>query len=179
MKHNLFMAGGSKGVGKTTLTLDIANILGLDRIETGKIVLDYVAKNLPLGELTAYLTREILYREGDLIFDTHYARYSDQEEPNKQFRRGLETEDLARLAERFNIFPCLIEVPAEELGQRRRRDSKRRVLSARFIEEEIEFNRRGYNLYLEELGREPFILINNFYADTRSRLIEWIVQNRK
>lgn len=168
------MVGGSKGVGKTRLTLDAAATSGLGRIETGKIVLDYVLQNLPLDELTDYITQKILSQNGDLVLDTHYARYSDREEPNKQFRRGLEAEDLARLVKKFNIFPCLVEVPVGELELRRRRDEKRRVISPNFIEEEMEFNRRGYGLYLAELKREPFVLINDVYTTAKDKLIQWI-----
>ena len=41
-KNNLFMVGGAKGVGKTRLTLDVSSDLGLARIETGKVVFDYI-----------------------------------------------------------------------------------------------------------------------------------------
>src|SRR3989344_6302708 len=111
MRNNLFMIGGAKGVGKTTLTRDLAIELGLTRIETGEMVLEYVAKGLPIERITEYLTSQILARKTDLILATHYARYSDREEPNKKFRRGLEPDDLARLLERFSVFPCLVEVP--------------------------------------------------------------------
>jgi len=89
VKHNLFMIGGAKGVGKTRLTLDVSSELGLGRIETGKIVFDYVFQGLPLEGLTNYITEEISSQNRNLVLDTHYARYSDKEEPNKQFRRGL------------------------------------------------------------------------------------------
>jgi len=104
-KNNLFMVGGAKGVGKT---------------------------RLPLEGLTDYITGEILSQNRNLVLDTHYARYSDKEEPNKQFRRGLEPEDLERLLEKFNIFPCLVEVPLCELEQRRKNDPKKRVINMKF-----------------------------------------------
>lgn len=177
MKHNIFMVGGSKGVGKTRLTLDVATLSGLERIETGKIVLNYVLQNLPLEGLTNYLVQEIISMKEDLILDTHYARYSDKEEPNKQFRRGLEKEDLAKLLGKFTVFPCLIEVPLDELEKRRRMDEKKRIVTPSFILEEIEFNRRGYELYLAEVKKKPFILINNVYETARDNLLGWIVQN--
>jgi len=180
VKNNLFMVGGSKGVGKTRLTLDVSSELGLGRIETGKIVFDYIFQGLPLGGLNDYITEEIYFKDSNLILDTHYARYSDKEEPNKQFMRGLETENLEKLLEKFNIFPCLIEVPLCELEQRRKNDSKKRVTNPEYILQEIEFNRRGYELYLKETGnKKPFILINQIYTIAKENLIRWIVKNNQ
>ncbi len=177
IKRNLFMVGGSKGVGKTRLTLDVSSELDLGRIETGEIVFDYVFQGLPLEKLTDYITQEILSQDRSLILDTHYARYSDKEEPNRQFRRGLEPEDLKRLLEKFNVFPCLVEVPFCELEQRRQNDLKKRIINPFYIMQEIEFNRKGYELYLKETNKCPFILINDFYLNARNRLIEWVSKN--
>jgi len=174
VKHNLFMVGGAKGVGKTTLTLDVSSELSLGRIETGQIVFDYVFQGLPLEELTKYITKEIFSQDRNLVLDTHYARYSDKEEPNKQFKRGLEPENLDRLLEKFNIFSCLVEVPLCELEQRRKNDPKKRIINPFYIMQEIEFNRRGYELYLKETNKEPFILVNDFYATAKENLIKWI-----
>jgi len=173
-KNYLFMVGGAKGVGKTRLTLDVSAELGLARIETGKIVFDYVFQGLPLERLTDYITQEILSQDRDLILDTHYARYSDKEEPNKQFRRGLENADLKRLLEKFDIFPCLVEVPLCELEQIRRSDPKKRVTNPVYIMQEMEFNRRGYELYLKEVNQPPFVIINHFYNKAKNELINWI-----
>jgi len=41
----------------------------------------------------------------------------------------MKTEDLEKLLEKFNIFPCLVEVPLCELKQRRRNDPKKRVIN--------------------------------------------------
>ena len=168
------MIGGAKGVGKTRLTLEASIELGLTRIETGKIVLDYVSKGLPLEALTDYLSKEICSSNDNIILDTHYARYSDKEEPNKQFQRGLEPEDLKKLSKKFNIFPCLVEVQLSELEQRRKNDTKRRVINPSYILQENEFNRRGYGLYLTELNKEPFILINDIYIIAKDKLVRWI-----
>lgn len=176
-RHNLFMIGGAKGVGKTRLTLDVAIELEIGRIETGKLVFDYVLQNLPLTELTDYITEEIRVQDRDLILDTHYAQYSDREETNKPFKRGLEPINLERLSEKFNIFPCLLEVPLCELEQRRFKDTKKRVINPTFIMQEIEFNRRGYELYLAELNKEPFVLVNDIYISAKNNLIKWIAQN--
>ena len=177
VKFNLFMVGGAKGVGKTRLTLDVSSDLRLARIETGKVVFDYIFQGLPLEGLTDYITNEILSQDRDLILDTHYARYSDKEEPNKQFKRGLESEDLERLLGKFNVSPCLIEVPLCELEQRRRNDPKKRVINPFYIMQEIEFNRRGYELYLQEVNKPPFVLINDLYTNARNNLSRWIVKN--
>lgn len=176
-KNNLFMVGGAKGIGKTRLTLDVSSDLGLARIETGKVVFDYIFQGLPLEGLTNYITEEILSQDRNLILDTHYARYSDKEEPNKQFRRGLETEDLERLLEKFHILPCLVEVPLCELEQRRKDDPKRRVINPFYIMQEVEFNRRGYELYLQEVHKQPFVLINDLYVSARNNLSRWIIEN--
>jgi len=176
-KNNLFMVGGAKGVGKTRLTLDVSSDLGLARIETGKVVFDYIFQGLPLEGLTDYITKEILSQDRDLMLDTHYARYSDKEEPNKQFRRGLEQEDLERLLEKFNIFLCLVEVPLCELEQRRKNDPKKRVINPVYIMQEIEFNRRGYELYLQEVNKKPFVLTNELYVNARNNLSKWITEN--
>lgn len=173
-KNSLFMVGGSKGTGKTKLTLDVSAELSLARVETGKIVFDYVNQGLPLDKLTEYITEKICSENNNLILDTHYARYSDREEPNKQFRRGLEPEDLEKLLKKFDIFPCLVEVPIRELGQRRKKDAKKRVINPVYIMQEVEFNRRGYELYLAELKREPFILVNEIYTLAKDSLINWI-----
>lgn len=176
-RYNLFMVGGAKGTGKTRLTLDVSSELGLGRIETGKLVFDYIFQGLPIEGLTDYITQEILSQDRSLILDTHYARYSDKEEPNKQFRRGLEPENLERLLEKFDIFPCLLEVPPYELEQRRRNDPKKRIINPFYIMQEIEFNRKGYELYLKEINKKPFILMNNTYINTRNNLIDWISKN--
>ncbi|MDO8467839.1 MAG: hypothetical protein Q7S56_02745 [Nanoarchaeota archaeon] len=178
IKQNIFMIGGAKGVGKTRLTLDVSSDLRLARIETGKVVFDYIFQGLPLEGLTDYITEEILSQDRNLILDTHYARYSDKEEPNKQFRRGLEPEDLERLLKKFNIFPCLVEVPLCELEQRRRNDPKKRVTNPLYIMQEVEFNRRGYELYLQEVNKQPFVLINDLYTSARNNLGRWITENK-
>ena len=172
------MIGGAKGVGKTRLTLDVSSELGLGRIETGKIVFDYVFQGLPLKGLTDYITKEISSQNRNLVLDTHYARYSDKEEPNKQFRRGLEPEDLERLVEKFNIFPCLVEVPLCELEQRRRNEPKKRIINPFYIMQEIEFNRRGYEFYLKETNQAPFVLVNDVYTNTKNNLINWISKHK-
>src|SRR3989338_10217776 len=177
VKHNLFMVGGAKGVGKTTLTLDVSSELSLGRIETGQIVFDYVFQGLPLEELTKYITKEIFSQDRNLVLDTHYARYSDKEEPNKQFKRGLEPENLDRLLEKFNIFSCLVEVPLCELEQRRKNDPKKRIINPFYIMQEIEFNRRGYELYLKETNKKPFVLTNELYVNARNNLSKWITEN--
>jgi len=170
------MIGGAKGVGKTELTLDASSELGLGRIETGKIVLDYISQGLCMEGLTNYITEEIFSQNKSLILDTHYARYSDKEEPNKQFKRGIEPENLMRLLEKFNIFPCLIEVPLCELEQRRKKDPKKRVINPVYILQEIEFNRRGYELYLQEVNQKPFVLINDLYTNAKNNLNNWILK---
>lgn len=179
IKYDLFMIGGAKGVGKTRLTLEVAIELEIGRIETGKVVFDYVLQNLPLAGLTDYITEEIQVQDRNLILDTHYAQYSDREESNKRFKRGLEPTNLERLAEKFNIFPCLLEVPLCELEQRRLRDAKKRVVNPTFIMQEIEFNRRGYELYLAELNKKPFVLVNDIYIGARNNLLRWIAQNKR
>lgn len=176
-KNNLFMVGGAKGVGKTRLTLDVSSDLRLARIETGKVVFDYIFQGLPLEGLTDYIIQEILSQDKSLILDTHYARYSDKEEPNKQFRRGLEPEDLEKLLGKFTIFPCLVEVPLCELEQRRKNDPKKRVINPVYILQEVEFNRRGYELYLQEVKQKPFVLINDLYCNARNNLVRWITEN--
>src|SRR3989339_423475 len=167
----------SKKLQDVRLTLDVSSDLGLARIETGKVVFDYVFQGLPLDGLTNYITGEILSQNRNLVLDTHYARYSDKEEPNKRFRRGLEPEDLERLLKKFNIFPCLVEVPLCELEQRRKNDPKRRVINPIYIMQEVEFNRKGYELYLQEVNQKPFVLINNIYINARNNLIKWITEN--
>ncbi len=176
-KYNLFMVGGAKGVGKTRLTLDISLDLELARIETGKIVFNYLFQGLPLENLTSYITEEILSQDRDLILDTHYASYSDEEDSNKKFRRGLESEDLEKLLKKFSIFPCLVEVPLYELELRRNNDPKKRVLNPRYIMQEIDFNRKGYELYLQEVKKEPFIIINDMYLNAKVNLKNWIIKN--
>lgn len=178
-KPNLFMIGGAKGVGKTKITTDVAADLRIQRVETGKVVLDYVSQGRPLEKLMDYLTDQILSFDNTLILDTHYAQYSDREEPNKQFKRGLEAANLEKLSSGFNIFPCLVEVPLCELEQRRLTDLKRRVVNPSLILQEVEFNRRGYELYIAELKREPFILVNGIYARAKTDLIKWINQNNR
>lgn len=173
------MIGGAKGVGKTKLTLDVATELEFGRIETGKLVFDYILQSLPLVGLTDYITEEICVQDENLILDTHYAQYSDREDTEKKFRRGLEQTNLVRLSKKFNIYPCLIEVPVCELERRRLRDPKKRVINPTFIMQEIEFNRRGYRLYLAELNKDPFTLVNDVYLTARDNLIHWIAQNNE
>lgn len=45
--NSLFIIGGAKGVGKTTLISRISLECNLGRIETGKLVFDYVLENPP------------------------------------------------------------------------------------------------------------------------------------
>jgi hypothetical protein len=148
-------------------------------VETGKIVLDYVAQGLPLEGLTHHLTRELISRNSALILDTHYARYSDREEQNKQFMRGMETEDLKRLLDVFHIHSCLVEVQIHELERRRKNDPKRRPLGLFYIQQELEFNQRGYRLYLKDLTQEPFILVNDDYTTAKALLVQWIMQHQR
>ena len=127
----------------------------------------------------ANLTRELISRNSALILDTHYARYSDREEQNKQFMRGMETEDLERLLDVFHIHLCLVEAQLHELERRRKNDQKRRPLGLFYIQQEIEFNQRGYTLYLRDLPQEPFVLLNDDYTIAKARLAQWVMQHHK
>jgi adenylate kinase len=168
------MVGGAKGVGKTMLTLEAAMACGLGRIETGKIVFDYLYRQLTSPTVNDYVTEQILAQHKDLILDTHFAQYSDREEVDKKFKRCLEERNLEQLTKKFEIYPCLVEVKPKELLVRRTKDLKRRVVTMGCILEEMAFNREGYAMYLTELGKSPFVLVNNKFAEAKSALIEWI-----
>lgn len=73
--YNLFFVGGAKGVGKTRITSAACLDLGIERVETGKIVFDYISRNCQI-DLNDYIHEELLiYRERNILVDTHYSAY--------------------------------------------------------------------------------------------------------
>jgi len=43
--------------------------------------------------------------------------------------------------------------------------------------QEVEFNRQGYELYLQEVNKQPFVLVNELYTSARNNLSRWISEN--
>jgi adenylate kinase len=178
IKKKLFMIGGAKGVGKSSLLSEISTELAMEKIETGNIVHGYVNKGLPFEGLNDYITQEIYSRECDnLILDTHYVSYN---KGAKEFGRGLKTENLEKLAEKFDIYPCLVEISLDKLEQRRKNDDKKqRILDASHIAKEVESTRKIYQSYLSEINKESFILTNDNYTTAKESLTNWIKKNSR
>jgi len=171
--HKLFFIGGAKGVGKTSLTNNISADLKLSRLETGKLLTDYRANEQAIS-FEDYITKRILDNDNNIILDTHFAQYSPYAKESMPFQRGLDKENLLRLADGFDISLCLLEVNPEELLKRRLADSKIRVLEPALISEELEFNRRASSLYSAELGIPIFEVQNNDFNQTIIKLKKWI-----
>ena len=173
--HKLIIIGGAKGVGKTSLTSTLATECGLIRIESGKLIIEYRAMNpQPPFSLKDYIANSIAQIRQDSILDAHFAQYSEIEELTREFQRGLEPEHIIKLSQQFDIYPCLVEVPYYELLQRRMKEPKKRSIETEIIIEELEFNRKAYQMYLKELNKKPIIITNDDFDQTKSILLKWI-----
>ncbi len=171
---NLFFIGGAKGVGKTTLTSSICLDLDLERIETGKIVFNYISNKSQIG-LNDYIYNELLNYQGeDILVDTHYSAYPHQKGMDTSFKRGLDAKHLQDLSKKFNINLCHIILNPNELLKRRVRDRKSRITTLELVKEELEHNVRACQMYSQEIGKSPLIITNNKSKETRDILKSWI-----
>jgi adenylate kinase len=176
--YKLFLVGGANGVGKTSLTILVSLELDLTRLETGKVLSEYLTDKSLIG-FKDYVTQRIFDNEQDLILDTHFAQYSPYACKPMPFERGLEADNLSALARKFDIYLCRLELNPEELLQRRLNDLRRRVKIPALIVEELGFNRKASALYSEELGKPVFSLENNDFDKTKSQLEDWIKISRR
>jgi len=174
IKPNMFFVGGAKGTGKTLLTSSLCFDLGLERVETGKIVFDYIGSNSPL-RLNEYICRGLLsFKKNDVLVDTHYVAYPHKEGMERSFQRGLDMSHVALLAESYDVYPCHIILNPLELLKRRQRDSKKRITSLELVEEELTQSKVAYDMYIKELKREPFVVENIDMAETKEKLANWV-----
>ncbi len=172
----LFLIGGAKGVGKTTITSCVAKECGIERVETGKIVLDYIAKDLKKN-LNDYISEQLIAWKRNILADTHFAAYPHINGMDTRFKRGLDKKNLYYLSREFDIYLCLIDLDGEELMRRRTRDSKERITLLDMIEEELEFNRRASEIYSKEINKPIFTLYNYDPDITKRSLSNWINSN--
>jgi len=172
-RYNIFMVGGAKCVGKTSLTTAVSSDLGLPRIETGKLLRDY-RLNPPAISFKDYIATRVRENETDLLLDTHFAQYPPNTTENVIFERGLDSQQLASISEQFNILLCLLELSPKDLLKRRFKDTKRRTTLPLLVLEELEFNLRAVRLYSADLARDFFRLENRDFNETKMQIENWI-----
>lgn len=172
-KPKIFMIGGAKGVGKTSLTTAISLEKNLARLETGRVLFEYF-KDMPQINFKDYLTKKILNNKKDTILDTHFAQYPPYGNESVPFERGLDSEHILTLSNNFDIYPCLLELDPKTLLQRRLDDQKRRVIISKLILEELIFNQKAADLYSLELKKPLFKLENKNFEETKNKIINWI-----
>ncbi len=173
---NLFLVGGAKGVGKTTITSCTAEECGIERVETGKIVFDYIHKGLNCN-LNDYITEQLFTWDRDLLVDTHFAAYPHTQGMDRKFKRGLDKKNLYDLSKWFDIYLCLIDLDGEELLRRRMRDNKERITVLEMVQEELEFNRKASEIYSKETKKPVLRLYNYDPNSTKRDLSSWINSN--
>jgi len=172
-KSKIFMIGGAKCVGKTSLTQMVSLETGIARLETGRVLSEYVSLH-PSINFKDYLTEAILNNEQELILDTHFAQYSPYAQKSGVFERGLETDNLTKLSYKFDIHLCLLEVNQEELLQRRLKNFKKSAIIPELISEELEYNLRASKIYSAELSKPVFRLENTEFNEAKLKLEGWI-----
>ncbi|MBU2522993.1 MAG: hypothetical protein KKE23_01735 [Nanoarchaeota archaeon] len=173
-RPKFYFVGGAKGTGKTLVTSAACLELNLKRVETGKIVRDYLSRglNIPYRDHIAHCLME---EEQDTLIDTHYAPFPCLEREKKTaFSRGLEKEHLEKLAAKYDIKLCLFYLESDELLKRRIGDSKKRITTKDLVSDELIFNEMAAKIYSQELKTPIFYLRNDERISSKERLLEWI-----
>ena len=158
MKKELIFIGGARGVGKSTIIKEANEILKLPVLYTGKIYKEAIEKNI---EPEQSIYKNIMTHKG--FVDTHYAGKN-----GNKFKRNIKKENLINIAhKRDEIKFVLIDLNLEELLERRKKDNyknrKIRNLSIDETLEELELNKEYFNKYIQETGKEGFIINNKDY----------------
>ncbi len=172
-KGNLFFVGGAKGVGKTTVTGAVCLELALERVETGKIVFEYITSGVKVP-LNDYICGKLLEFSGNRLVDTHFVAYPNHEDPSYSFTRGLDTCHLKNIARFNNVHLCHVVLSPEMLLERRLRDGKKRITSIKHVKEELQLSYRACEIYSKELGCVPYVVENACPVQAKELLSCWI-----
>jgi adenylate kinase len=143
MKDLIFI-GGPKGIGKSTIILELNKYLQLPVVNTGEIVIQSKARGLsPEKEIEKYLIEDF---RG--IVDTHYAGSYNG---GGVFPRGLSKEALINIQKRKSIDFILLETNEETLFFRRLNHKSERYHDRKVMQLEIEYSRIYFEEYCKDL----------------------------
>ena len=175
IKYNMFLIGGPKGVGKTTLTGAISFDLGIERVETGKIVLDYLSleSNLSLND---FISQRLLEWDRDILVDTHYVAFPHKEGMDTSFKRCLDKNHLQDMAGKYDIHLSHLILDKTSLLERRLRDERPRINSEDLVQLEIKNSFKACKQYSEDLGKPVYELINKNKKVSKILLESWILK---
>lgn len=151
----LVFIGGSKGVGKTSLSRKLSEEIGYEYINTG----DRVRLYRPTFEEN--FVKELSELEGNYIIDTHYAAYSRKDPYN--FFMGLSENSLSQINSNSDHSGLIIFITADVETILKRRvldaDPRRHLKKSQIkLENEVGFN--NSRIYSSLLGFDYYKFMN-------------------
>jgi len=162
---DLVFVGGAKGVGKTSVLQRILEILPREIVNTGKIY-SAAKKNNHNPEMAIF--NSLINYSG--IVDTHYAGYKGE-----GFVRGFSADYLKRLDQTKKIGLVLIDLDAETLFERRKRDvGTERKYDFEHMTKELEMNRLYFEQYCEDLLTNGNVILNEHFEECVNSLLEFL-----
>jgi adenylate kinase len=168
----VYMIGGAKGVGKSSVIKLVSESTGLPVINTG----DFFSGKEPKIDTISRIV-EYLHKNAPLIADTHYAGFVNGVFGG-QFERALPEEHLELLSK--NAYPelFLIDLHPDELLMRRRNDIyNKRDLNSEHATRELEENRRYFSEYCKQLKKEGYVIPNDS-SEESARKVLLLIQNQ-
>lgn len=151
----IIFVGGSKGVGKSTLSKFFSKDLNFEYISTGDKIREY------WEDFHEYFTKDLISIERDTLIDTHYA--ASRRDTPYNFEMGLLKDNLKKIKKNSNLEKCVVHVFASPdlILERRIEDSSRiRCLELDQIYMENEANLKYSKIYAELLGADFKIFEN-------------------
>lgn len=177
--NQIFLVGGAKGVGKTSLINRVSEEGAIMAVSTSRFVDELKrlkdSEYLETEEVNEYLCQRLIALSGnDMVVDTHYATYPVSETPYRPFKRGMGRHQLERIAKVFDINLCLVSIEPKDLLKRREQDKRERIKDPVMISEELDYNKMAAEIYARDLGKRLMILKNDDFQDTKQSLLNWI-----
>jgi len=152
----LYMVGGSSGVGKTTLVNALS--IPYEIIHTGNIA----RKSSPCSqrELSGLIVSEIFLHER-VFLDTHYASISGQTGTHV-FYQGLHDEDLVSLIDiPLKVFILIDRNILDVYHQRKNDSDKKRILELDQIKRDRDLNKEYFQRYIALSGAKGYTICNS------------------
>jgi adenylate kinase len=167
-----YFIGGAKGTGKSIIIEKFSNLTRLKVINTGNYFQGcrdlFLIKQRIIGDLI---------KNSPVIADTHYAGFLDGMYSGK-FERGLYPKELETLSKGVNLELILVNLDVNLLIKRRKKDPKNtRDLDFQRALGELEYNKRYFEEYCNQLGVDGHIITNNNLNNSLNKLLERYREN--
>jgi adenylate kinase len=164
---DIYIVGGSHGVGKTTIMNEIAKQTEISIIHSGKFFKEIYDKE----EAQTKLVYDAIAK-APVILDTHYAGH--KKGIASSFNRGLEEKHLKILSLENKVECILIDVDTKTLLHRRWKDRNVRERNYDFdqTDKDLELNRKYFNEYCKYLKIDGYHIFNYFLPRTIKKVAE-------